>query len=137
MSRKLHEFLNSGTRQFCGPAQRNAAFAEQLQTPGDPLPVGAEARARDRLDLVFDNAKRNVVRCCNMTATATKIEQELRRLPMEDLLAIHDLLVVSIHEREETKRLDPAFREEVRRRVEEIDSGKTTGAEAFETLKKM
>ena len=31
LSRKLHEFLNSGTRQFCGPPQRNAAFAEKLQ----------------------------------------------------------------------------------------------------------
>jgi len=105
--------------------------------PGDALPIGAELGALDRLDLAFDIAAGNDVSCFNMTATATKIERELRRLPIEDLLAIHDCLVVSIHEREETERLDPAFREEVRRRVEEIDSGKTAGTEAFEALKKM
>ncbi|MGO8676266.1 MAG: hypothetical protein ACLQVX_10395 [Limisphaerales bacterium] len=71
-----------------------------------------------------------------MTATATKIEQELRRLPMEDLLAIHDHLVVSIHEREEAERLDPAFREDVRRRVEEIDSGKTSATDSTTTTRK-
>ena len=101
------------------------------------MPVGAEARTRDRLDPAFDIVKDKVVKCFNMTATATKIEQELRRLPMEDLLAIHDHLVASIHERKEAERLDPAFREDVRRRVEEIDSGKATRVEAFEALKKM
>jgi hypothetical protein len=87
--------------------------------------------------LVFDIPEGKAVKCCNMTAAATKIERELRELPMEDLLAIHEHLVVSIHEREEAERFDPAFREEMRRRIEEIDSGKTAGIEAFEALKKM
>lgn len=72
-----------------------------------------------------------------MTVAAAKIEQELRRLPTEDLLAIHERLVVSIQEREEAEGLDPDFREEIRRRIEEVDSGKTEGVEAFEALKQM
>ena len=72
-----------------------------------------------------------------MTAAAQRIEQELRQLPVEDLLALHEHLVVSIHQREEADQLEPAFRDEIRRRVEEIDAGKTEGVEAFEALKKM
>jgi hypothetical protein len=72
-----------------------------------------------------------------MTVAATKIEEELRQLPTEDLMAIHERLVVSIHEREEAEPFDPAFGEEIRRRVEEIDCGKTEGSEAFDALKKM
>jgi putative addiction module component (TIGR02574 family) len=72
-----------------------------------------------------------------MTAAAKKIEQEFRQLPAEDLLALHEHLVVSIHEREEAEQLDPAFRDEIRRRVEEIDAGETEGVDAFEALKGM
>ena len=72
-----------------------------------------------------------------MTAAAKKIEQELRQLPVEDLLALHEHLIVSIHEKEEAGQLEPAFRDEIRRLVEEVDAGKTEGVEAFEALKGM
>jgi putative addiction module component (TIGR02574 family) len=72
-----------------------------------------------------------------MTAIGKKIEEEIQHLPLEDMLALHEHLIVSIHEREEARRLDPAFRDEIQRRVEEIDSGKVQGTDAFEALKKM
>ena len=72
-----------------------------------------------------------------MTAVATKIEQEIRQLPLEDMLALHQHLLVSIQEKEDTQRLDPAFRDEIERRVKEIDSGKADGVDAFVALKEM
>jgi hypothetical protein len=70
-----------------------------------------------------------------MTAMAKKIEQEIRHLPLEDMLLLHEHLLASIHEKEEA--LDPAFREEIQRRVKEIDSGKAKGVDPFKALKEM
>jgi putative addiction module component (TIGR02574 family) len=72
-----------------------------------------------------------------MTAIAKKIEAEIQRLPLDDMLALHEHLIVSIHESEEARRLDPAFRREIQRRVEEIDSGKVQGTDALDALEKM
>ena len=71
-----------------------------------------------------------------MTA-AKKIEQELGQLPLEDLLALHENIITSIHQREDAGQLDPAFQREVLRRVQEIDSGTVEGADAFHALKQM
>lgn len=72
-----------------------------------------------------------------MTAAAKRIEQEIRQLPLEDMLALHEQLVASIHEKEDTQKLDPVFRKEIGRRVKEIDSGKAKGSDAFSALKEM
>jgi putative addiction module component (TIGR02574 family) len=72
-----------------------------------------------------------------MTAVAKRIEQEIRQLPLEDMLVLHEHLVASIHEKEDAAPLDPAFRDEIQRRVKEIDSGKADGVDAFEALKEM
>ena len=50
---------------------------------------------------------------------------------------LHDQLVTSIHEKEQAQKLDPAFREEILRRVKEIDSGKAEGVDALQALKEM
>ena len=72
----------------------------------------------------FDSVGREPVEYDHMTATGKRIEQEIRELPLEDMLVLHDQLVTSIHEKEEAQKLDPAFREEIHRRVKEIDSGR-------------
>ena len=72
-----------------------------------------------------------------MTAIAEKIEREIRQLPMEDLLALHERLIASIQEKEDTEKLDPAFRDDIERRVNEIDAGQVQGVEAFQALKEM
>jgi putative addiction module component (TIGR02574 family) len=72
-----------------------------------------------------------------MTAVAKRIEQEIRQLPIEDMIVLHEHLTTSIHEKEDDERLDPAFREEIQRRIDEIDSGKAQGVDAFEALKEM
>ena len=72
-----------------------------------------------------------------MTATAQRIQQEIRQLPLEDMLVLHEHLVLSIHEKEQTEQLDPSFRDEIQRRVKEIDSGKAAGVEAFGALREM
>jgi putative addiction module component (TIGR02574 family) len=72
-----------------------------------------------------------------MTAAAKKIQQEIRQLPLEDMLVLHEHLVESIHAKEDTQQLDPVFRDEIQRRVKEVDSGKAEGVDAFEALKEM
>ena len=72
-----------------------------------------------------------------MTATAKRIEQEIRQLPLEEMLILHEHLVASIHEKEDTQELDPAYCEEIQRRVKEIDSGKVEGIDAFQALNEM
>jgi len=74
---------------------------------------------------------------CNMTAIAKKIEEEIQHLPLEDMLALYEQLIVSIHEGEEAGSLDPAFRNDIQRRIDEIDSGRVQGVDALEALKKM
>jgi putative addiction module component (TIGR02574 family) len=73
----------------------------------------------------------------NMTAVAKKIEREIRQLALDDMLALHEHLVESIHEKESAQSLDPAFRDEIQRRVKEIDLGKPEGVDAFQALKEM
>jgi hypothetical protein len=72
-----------------------------------------------------------------MTAIAKRIEGEIQQLPLEDMMELHEHLIVSIHESAESRRLDPAFRRTIQRRVEEIDTGKVEGTDAVETLKEM
>ena len=72
-----------------------------------------------------------------MTAVAKRIEQEIQQLPIEDMIVLHEHLTVSIHEKEDDQKLDPAFREEIRRRIDEIDSGKAQGVDAFQALEGM
>jgi Putative addiction module component len=72
-----------------------------------------------------------------MTAVAKKIQQEIQQLALEDLLALHEGLIVSIHEKEDTQPLDSAFREEIERRVKDIDSGKAQGVDPFKALGEM
>jgi putative addiction module component (TIGR02574 family) len=58
-----------------------------------------------------------------VTTEAQRIEQAIRALPLEDMLALHQQLVESIHEKEESVKLDPAYRSEIERRVKEIETG--------------
>jgi len=85
----------------------------------------------------FDSVESEPVEYDDMTATAKRIEQEIRELPLEDMLVLHDQLVTSIHEKEEAQKLDATFREEIQRRVKEIDSGAAEGVDALQALKEM
>lgn len=70
-----------------------------------------------------------------MTAIAQKIEQELKGLPLEDMLLIHEHLLASIEQREAD--LPEDYRREIERRIQQIDAGTEKGVDAFEALKNM
>jgi hypothetical protein len=72
-----------------------------------------------------------------MTAIAQRIEQDMGQLSLEELLALHEKLLASIGEKEDSQNLDPSPAEEIRRRIQEIDAGKTEGTDAFQALKEM
>lgn len=72
-----------------------------------------------------------------MTAVAQRIEKEIQQLSLEEMLALHEKLLVSIGEKENAERLDPAYVDELQRRIREIDSGKVEGVDAFRALDEM
>ena len=118
------------------PTRRWNLHARRVCSPNaviKPRKVSGIARA----GRVFDSMEREPVEYVDMTATVKRIEQEIRELPLEDMLVLHDQLVSSIHEKEDAQKLDPAFREEIQRRVKEIDSGKAEGVDALQALKEM
>jgi putative addiction module component (TIGR02574 family) len=68
---------------------------------------------------------------------ALKIAREITRLPLEDMMALHEELISVIHEREEGEGLDTVYVKEIRRRVAEIESGKIKGIPAEKVFKKL
>jgi len=72
-----------------------------------------------------------------MKAKAKKIGLEVQQLPLDDMLELHEHLVTSIHEREDAHPLDAGFRDEIKRRIVEIDCGKVQGVDPFKALEKM
>ncbi|MHB8520038.1 MAG: hypothetical protein ACYDH9_04705 [Limisphaerales bacterium] len=72
-----------------------------------------------------------------MNATAAQLERSIRELPVGEMVALHERLIATIHEREEAKGLEPGFRTEIERRVKGIQAGTAKGVEAFRAVKKM
>lgn len=72
-----------------------------------------------------------------MSLATEKIEQAMRRLPVEELVSMHENLIATIHDKADAEGLDPAFREKIARRVKEIDAGTAKGTDALRSLRKM
>lgn len=72
-----------------------------------------------------------------VSIVAQKIEKEIQELSVEDMLALHEKLLTSIEEKELAQNLDPAYADEIRRRVREIESGSVEGIDAFQALDEM
>lgn len=65
-----------------------------------------------------------------------KITREIMRLPLEDMVTLHEELISAIHEREE-EGFDPAYVTEIKRRVAKVKSGKAKKIDALKALKRM
>jgi len=72
-----------------------------------------------------------------MSAVTEKLDREISKLSGVELVSLHERLIARIHASAEAKGLDPAYQEEIRRRLTEIDDGTAKGLEAFRALKKM
>lgn len=72
-----------------------------------------------------------------MTAEARKMAEELRRLPVDDLVDIHSELIRAIYEKEGAEGLDAERKQAIQKRIEEIDAGKVDPLDAFDELAKM
>jgi hypothetical protein len=72
-----------------------------------------------------------------MSVATEKIERAIRKLPVEQMVSVHEHLIAAIHDKADAEGLDPAFREEIERRVRDIDAGKAQGTDAFQALRKM
>ena len=72
-----------------------------------------------------------------VTATARKIEQEIKELSLQDLVALYPRLVEAMYAKEDDEGLDPAFRNDILRRIDEIDAGRAEGVDAFKALNEL
>ena len=72
-----------------------------------------------------------------MSPLAQKIEQEIRTLSEEEMVALNGCLVAVMQEKADAQGLDLAFKNTVERRVKEIDEGKVEGIDAFKALDQM
>jgi putative addiction module component (TIGR02574 family) len=84
----------------------------------------------------FDNLVRGAIKC-SMSVATEKIERAIRKLPVDEMISMHEHLIASLHDKADAEGLDPAFRQEVARRVKEIDAGTAKGEDAFRALEKM
>ena len=72
-----------------------------------------------------------------MASAPETIESQITKLPLDELVSLHERLITAIHEKTEKEGLDPDYRQQIKRRIEEIDSGQVSGVDAFEAIKKM
>ena len=72
-----------------------------------------------------------------MTAAIAKLESEIQQLPLGAMLLLHENLITAIQDRQDQMGLDPAWRAEIQRRIEGIESGKAQGVDAFQALQNM
>ena len=72
-----------------------------------------------------------------MSVATEKIEREIEKLPVEEMMSMHERLIATIHDKVDAEGLDPAFRDEISRRLKEIDTGNAKGVDAFQALRKM
>jgi putative addiction module component (TIGR02574 family) len=72
-----------------------------------------------------------------MSVATAKLEREIKKLPIEEMVSIHEHLIAAIHEKADAQGLDPAFRAEIEQRISEIDAGNEQGVDAFRALRKM
>jgi len=72
-----------------------------------------------------------------MSPAAHKLEREIRMLPAREMIELHEHLIASIHEAEEELGLSPEWQAEIKRRIEDIDTGRVKGIPVEETSRKI
>jgi len=72
-----------------------------------------------------------------VSVASEKLEQAIRDLPVEQMVLVHEHLIMTIHDKADTQGLDPAFREEIEQRIKDIDAGNAKGVNAFRALRTM
>ena len=70
-----------------------------------------------------------------MSAPVQELERAISELAIGDMLHLHERLIARIHNQAGLEGLDPAFRDEIARRVQEIDAGKAQSFDAFQALR--
>jgi putative addiction module component (TIGR02574 family) len=72
-----------------------------------------------------------------MSVATQKLEREIKKLSVDEMVSMHERLIATIHDKADTQGLDTDFREEIEHRIKAIDSGKEKGVDAFRALRKM
>jgi hypothetical protein len=72
-----------------------------------------------------------------MSVPVQELERAISELAISDMIDLHEHLISRIHQHADSEGLAPAFRDEIMRRVREIDSVQAVGLDAFQALKEM
>jgi hypothetical protein len=72
-----------------------------------------------------------------MSVATEKLEREIKKLPLGEMVLMHERLIATISEKADAQGLDPEFRTEIEQRIKEIDAGTERGVDAFRALRKM
>jgi putative addiction module component (TIGR02574 family) len=72
-----------------------------------------------------------------MSAAAERVERAIRKLPITDMIELHESLIDSIHEAQAELGLSPEWKQELGRRLSEIRSGRVKGIPVERTYRKI
>lgn len=72
-----------------------------------------------------------------MSVATEKLERAFRKLPVDQMVSVHEHLITTIHDKTDAEGLDAAFRVEIEQRIKDIDAGKAKGVDAYRALRKM
>ena len=72
-----------------------------------------------------------------MSVATEKIARAIQKLPVEQMVLMHEKLISAIHDKADSEGLDPDFRDEIQQRTKDIATGKAKGVDAFRALRKM
>ena len=70
-----------------------------------------------------------------MSPMVKKIEEEIRKLPIEERVELHEQLISSIYEAQQD--LAPEWQAEIQRRASEMEPGKVKGIPAEKVYRKL
>ncbi len=72
-----------------------------------------------------------------MSNLTNELKKQIQELPLSDMIELHESLIATIQEREDKEGLDPMYKAELVRRVNDIKSGSVKGVNAFTSLEEM
>ena len=72
-----------------------------------------------------------------MSVATEKLERQIRKLPLRDMVTLHERLISSIHRADGELGLAEEWKAELRRRIDDIDAGGVKGIPVDLTYRKL
>lgn len=73
----------------------------------------------------------------SMSVATDQIERAIEKLPLDEMLTVHERLIANIHNKADADGLDSSFKSQIEKRLKEIEAGTAKGVEAFGAFSNM